>query len=160
MEGGSYYKPDPVYHNLQRITEFPDDYYYTTAITDSAVSFIKQHPTQTPMFMYIAHYAPHLPLQAPQDKIDACRERYKAGYDVLRQQRFERQKALGLITPEMVLPVFQKEFPDGKRPAWTELTPQQQEKWITDMATYAAMIEIMDSGIGKVIQTLKRQRNV
>lgn len=153
--GGSYYKPDPVYHNLQRITEFPDDYYYTTAITDSAVSFIKQHPTQTPMFMYIAHYAPHLPLQAPQDKIDACRERYKAGYDVLRQQRFERQKALGLITPEMVLPVFQKEFPDGKRPAWTELTPQQQEKWITDMATYAAMIEIMDSGIGKVIQTLK-----
>ena len=60
--GGSYYKPDPVYHNLQRITEFPDDYYYTTAITDSAVSFIKQHPTQTPMFMYIAHYAPHLPL--------------------------------------------------------------------------------------------------
>ena len=49
-------------------------------------------------------------------------------YDVLRQQRFERQKALGLITPEMVLPVFQKEFPDGKRPAWTELTPQQQEK--------------------------------
>lgn len=93
--GGSYYKPDPVYHNLQRITEFPDDYYYTTAITDSAVSFIKQHPTQTPMFMYIAHYAPHLPLQAPQDKIDACRERYKAGYDVLRQQRFERQKALG-----------------------------------------------------------------
>ena len=76
--GGSYYKPDPVYHNLQRITEFPDDYYYTTAITDSAVSFIKQHPTQTPMFMYIAHYAPHLPLQAPQDKIDACRERYKA----------------------------------------------------------------------------------
>ena len=64
-------------------------------------------------------------------------------------------KSLRLITPEMVLPVFQKEFPDGKRPAWTELTPQQQEKWITDMATYAAMIEIMDSGIGKVIQTLK-----
>lgn len=66
----------------------------------------------------------------------------------LRQQRFfERQKALGLITPEMVLPVFLKRIPDGKRPAWTELTPQQQEKWITDMATYAASIEIMDSGI-------------
>ena len=82
---------------------------YTTAITDSAVSLSNNIPADSHV-MYIAHYAPHLPLQAPQDKIDACRERYKAGYDVLRQQRFERQKALGLITPEMVLPVFQKDF--------------------------------------------------
>ena len=153
--GGNYYKPNPVYHNLQRITEFPDDYYYTTAITDSAVSFIKQHPTQIPLFMYIAHYAPHLPLQAPKDKVDACRNRYKAGYDVLRQQRFERQKALGLVASDMELPVFHKEFPSNKRSAWTELTPQQQEQWITDMATYAAMIEIMDEGIGHVIQAMK-----
>ena len=55
----------------------------------------------------------------------------------------------------MVLPVFQKEFPDGKRPAWTELTPQQQEKMDNRYGYHAAMIEIMDSGIGKVIQTLK-----
>lgn len=153
--GGSYYKPDPVYSNLQRVTEFPEDYYYTTAITDSAVSFIKQHPVDTPMFIYIAHYAPHLPLQAPKEKVEACRERYKVGYDILRQQRFERQKALGLVAPDMELPVFQKEFPGGKRPAWTDLTPQQQEQWTTDMATYAAMIEIMDEGIGQVIQTIK-----
>ena len=109
--GGSYYKPDPVYSNLQRVTEFPEDYYYTTAITDSAVSFIKQHPVDTPLFIYIAHYAPHLPLQAPKEKVEACRERYKVGYDILRQQRFERQKALGLVAPDMELPVFQKNSP-------------------------------------------------
>ena len=154
--GGSYYKPDPVYNDLTRIKDLADDYYYTTAITDSAVSFVKQHPTDVPMFMYVAHYAPHLPLQAPKDRIDACRERYKAGYDVLRQQRFDRQKQMGLVDRSMELPVFQREF-GGKRPAWTELTPQQQDQWVNDMATYAAMIEIMDDGIGQVMTALKEK---
>lgn len=56
----------------------------------------------------------------------------------------------------MELPVYQREF-DGKRPAWTDLTPQQQEQWITSMATYAAMIEIMDDGIGRVITAVKEK---
>lgn len=64
--GGSYYKPEPLYNDLQRITEVPDDYYYTRAITDSAVTFIDRHDTGQPMFLYLAHYAPHLPLQAPE----------------------------------------------------------------------------------------------
>lgn len=155
--GGTYYKPTPIYSNLQRINELPEDYYYTTAITDSAVSFIQQHRTDNPMFLYLTYFAPHLPLQAPRERIEACRERYKVGYDVLRQQRFERQKEMGLIEDETQLPVYSKEFPNEKRPAWTDLTPQQQEKWITDMATYSAMIEIMDDGIGKVIKSIKEK---
>ncbi len=90
--GGSYYKPTPVYNNLERVTEFPDDYYYTNAITDSAVNFVQGHNTAEPMFLYVAHYAPHLPLQAPADRVAKCIERYKVGYDILRQQRFEKQK--------------------------------------------------------------------
>ncbi|WP_455672606.1 arylsulfatase [Phocaeicola sp.] len=154
--GGSYYAPTPVYSGLERVTDFPEDYYYTTAITDSAVSFIHQHPAGNPMFMYIAHYAPHLPLQAPKERVDACRERYKVGYDVLRQQRFERQKAMGLVDASMELPVYRREF-NGRRPAWKDLDPQKQEQWITDMATYAAMIEIMDDGIGEVIKAMKEK---
>lgn len=154
--GGSYYTPKPLYSGTQRITELPDDYYYTTAITDSAVSFVRNHPADVPMFMYLAHYAPHLPLHAPKERVEACRERYKAGYDVLRQQRFDRQKAMGLFDDDLTLPLHQKEFKGG-RPAWTSLTPEQQEAWITDMATYAAMIEIMDDGIGEVIAATKEK---
>lgn len=88
--GGSYYTPTPVYSDTTRITTFPDDFYYTTAITDSAVSFIRSHPDNVPMFMYLAHYALHRPLEAPKKRVDACRERYKVGYDILRQQRFDR----------------------------------------------------------------------
>ena len=154
--GGSYYTPKPVYSGLTRINQFPDDYYYTTAISDSAVSFVRKHPDDVPMFMYVAHYAPHLPLHAPKKRVEACRERYKVGYDVLRQQRFERQKELGLVDKSMELPVYQREF-KGKRPAWTELSLRQQEQWITDMATYAAMIEIMDDGIGRLIEAVKEK---
>lgn len=154
--GGSYYTPTPVYSNTDRITTFPDDFYYTTAITDSAVSFIRSHPADVPMFMYLAHYAPHRPLQAPKERVEACRQRYKVGYDVLRQQRFDRQKKMGLMNTGDTLPIHQKEF-EGGRPAWTSLTPEQQEAWITEMATYAAMIEIMDDGIGKVIAATKEK---
>ncbi len=103
--GGSYYTPTPVYSNTDRITTFPDDFYYTTAITDSAVSFIRSHPADVPMFMYLAHYAPHRPLQAPKERVEACRQRYKVGYDVLRQQRFDRQKKMGLMNTGDTLPI-------------------------------------------------------
>lgn len=152
--GGSYYKPDPLYDNMKRIRTYADDYYYTTAITDSAVSFIDNHPADEPMFLYVAYYAPHLPLQAPEERIEACLDRYKVGYDVLRQQRFERLQQMGIIPKGMKLETFQREF-GGKRPKWTDLSAEQQKKWEWDMATYAAMIEIMDDGVGEVVQAVR-----
>lgn len=154
--GGSYYKPTPVYNNLKRINDFPDDYYYTNAIADSAVSFVLRHDESEPMFLYVAHYAPHLPLHAPAARVEQCLERYKVGFDVLRRQRFEKQKRLGLVPDTMRLPVFSQEF-DGKHPAWEDLTSQQQEKWTRDMATYAAMIEIMDEGIGRLVDAIRQK---
>lgn len=154
--GGSYYKPAPVYNDLEKVTYLPDDYYYTTAITDSAVSFVNRHDTRNPMFLYVAHYAPHLPLQAPEEYVNRCIDRYKAGYDILRRRRFEKQKQIGLVPSDMELPIFDKEF-GGKRPAWEELSKEQQQQWIHDMATYAAMIEIMDEGIGKLVDTIKKK---
>ncbi len=156
--GGSYYKPKQMYNNLTYIdaNSLPEDFYYTTAITDSAVHFINQHDARrSPMFMYVAYYAPHYPLQAPADRVERCRQRYCEGYDVLRRRRFERQKQLGLFPKEATLPEFDYEF-DGKRPAWTDLTEEQQQKWIDDMATYAAMVEIVDDGIGAIVKALSR----
>lgn len=154
--GGSYYRPKPVYDDLTPVTEFPDDYYYTSAVSDSAAIFIYRHPADVPMFLYVAYYAPHLPLQAPAERVEMCMERYKEGYDVLRRKRFERQKSMGIVPQEMSLPVFDKEF-GGNRPAWEELTAVQQNQWIRDMATYAAMIEIMDDGIGRIVEAVRKR---
>ena len=154
--GGSYYKPDPLYNDLTKITELPENYYYTTAITDSAVNFVRQHPASEPMFLFVAHYAPHLPLQAPAERVKKCIDRYKAGYDVLREKRFKKQKELGLVPENMQLPIFNEEF-GGKRPAWTDLTEEQHRQWTQDMATYAAMIEIMDDGIGELVEAVHQK---
>lgn len=154
--GGSYYRPKPVYNDLAPVTEFPEDYYYTTAISDSAASFVRRHQAGSPMFLYVAYYAPHLPLQAPAERVERCKERYKAGYDVLRKQRFERQKDMGIVPSDMSMPVYDKEF-GGKRPAWEELTEEQRGKWVQDMATYAAMIEIMDDGIGQIVDAFREK---
>lgn len=152
--GGSYYTPTPLYRNLTPVTDLPEDYYYTTAITDSATAFIRRHPADEPMFLYVAHYAPHLPLHAPADRVAACEARYEAGYDVLRAQRFRRQQAMGLVPADLQLPVFHKEF-GGKHPAWEDLTEDQRKQWTHDMATYAAMIEVMDDCIGRLVQALR-----
>lgn len=48
--------------------------YSTTLFTEEAVKLIREHDTKDPMFMYMAHLAPHTgndedPLQAPDEEI-------------------------------------------------------------------------------------------
>ena len=152
--GGNYYKVTSLVRNDKKITDFPEDYYYTHAITENAVKFINMHDTKKPLFLYIAHYAPHRPMQAPEDRIAACRDRYTVGYDVLRQKRYERQYELGILKSDSPLPMHEADF-EGNRPAWDALPKEKQEAWITEMATFAAMVEIVDDGIGEVVDALK-----
>jgi arylsulfatase A-like enzyme len=53
--------------------------------------------------LYLAHYAPHAPIQAPEERIQKCLERYKPGFVQLQQARFERQKKLGVAPKNAVL---------------------------------------------------------
>lgn len=155
--GGSYYKPRALMDGNEKVKEIPKDFYYTHAITNSATKFINEHNAAKPFFIYIAHYAPHLPLQAPADRVAKCRSRYEVGYDVLRERRFDKLKKLGAF-PHVKgdAPIHQKEF-NNKYPKWENLPKNKQEAWINNMATYAAMIEIVDDGIGEVVQTLKKK---
>lgn len=154
--GGSYWTPKPVYDDLKPVKDFPKGYYYTTAISDSATAFINRHPEGEPMFMYVAYYAPHQPLQAPEERIQKCMNRYQCGFDQLRRKRFEKQKQLGLVPQNMDLPNYEYEF-NGNKPSWESLTEAQRTQWTREMATYAAMIEIMDDGIGQIVETLRQK---
>lgn len=155
--GGNYTKPKGLKRNETAITKFPKDYYYTHAITEHAVEFIQQHETANPLFMYLAHYAPHVPLQAPKARVEACRARYEVGYDVLRQRRFERLEQMGLIPSGQKLPANNGMFDEATRPDWQALSAEKRALWVNEMATYSAMIEIMDDGIGEVVAELKKK---
>ena len=155
--GGNYYRPKGLCRNETSITEFADDYYYTDAIDEHALGFVKNHDTTAPFFLYLAHYAPHRPLQAPIERIEACRERYEVGYDVLREERFEALQQLGFIKRGTALPLHSRDYKKDPRPSWDSLDAETKKKWIEEMATYAAMIEIMDEGIGTLIREIKNK---
>ena len=128
-------------------------FYFTHAISDNATDFINRHDfSQNPFFLYLAYNAPHWPLHALQKDIDKYVERYKAGWDKLRKERFERQQKIGLFAKEAVLSPR-----DEAVDAWDKLTPQQQHEFTMRMAIYAAQIDAMDQGIGQIVAKLKEK---
>lgn len=128
-----------------------EDFYITTALSDSAATFISRHDyKKKPLFMYLAFNAPHWPLHAPQQTIDKYIQRYMAGWDRLRQERFGRQKEMGLFGDNADLSPR-----DSAVAAWDSLSPAQQKEFAMRMAIYAAQVDLMDQGIGKVVKALK-----
>lgn len=133
------------------VTTDEDHFYITDALADSAATFVRRHDySEKPLFLYYAFNAPHWPLHAHPEDIQRYRERYEAGWDVLRQKRFEKQIALGL-------------FPEGTElsprdesvPAWDSLTDEQRHEFVNRMAIYAAQVDAIDQGVGKLVQALK-----
>ena len=108
----SYFKPKFMMKNDKLIpdsTKYPDDYYLTHDLSDSAIEFVESSvDQQKPFFLYLAHYAPHAPIQAPKERVQKCIERYKAGFVKLQQERLERQKKLGVAPPNAVLETKQR----------------------------------------------------
>jgi arylsulfatase len=147
----SFFSPEYMMKNHDHLPNgnYPKDYYLTTDLSKSAIDFVKSQKIDKPLFLYLAHYAPHKPIQAPKERVDQCKERYRAGFAKLQKERFARQQKLGVL-PE------NGELAAGM-PSWDKLSKAKQEKWTTTMATYAAMIEIMDDGIGDLINLLKQR---
>ncbi|QDU88960.1 Arylsulfatase precursor [Pirellulimonas nuda] len=129
-----------------------EDFYVTTALTDYADKFIRQehaaHPDQ-PFFLYLAYNAPHSPIQAPADQVAKYRGKYLSGWDEIRKARFAKQQALGLAGPGW-------NFPDrpANIPAWNSLDVKSRDFEDLRMATYAAMVDCVDQGVGRLTHTL------
>jgi arylsulfatase len=147
-----YFSPKFMMKNSEHIpdsTTYPADFYLTCALSDSAIEFVdSQLGQENPFFLYLAHYAPHAPIQSPADRIQKCIDRYKVGFVQLQQERFERQQELG-VAPDNAAIIDQSS-------KWNALSEADKNEWVTTMATYAAMIEIMDEGIGQLIDVLKK----
>ena len=71
-----------------------------------------------------------------------------AGFEKLQCERFSNQQSLGVIPENASIA--------AGMPSWDSLNDTEKKEWATLMATYAAMIEIMDDGIGQLIELLKQ----
>lgn len=135
-------------------TDFGPDYYSSDAFTDRAIEFIKSPPEGGdggPFFLYLSYQAPHNPLEAPEADIMKHRGKYLAGWQAVREERFTRQKSMGLVPADAKLPAYPENLPD-----WNSLTAEQRDLEDLRMSVFAAMIERMDRGIGRLLDALKQ----
>jgi arylsulfatase len=149
------------------------EYYSTTEIANRAIEHLEQHAQtagDAPFLSFVAFLAPHFPLQAPQETIAKYRDTYRAGWNAIRRQRYERQRGRGLVNCELSPPEVEvgppysfpkaiEELGPGEvnRPLpWDELSPQQQEFQANKMAIHAAMIDHIDQQVGRIVEQLKQ----
>jgi arylsulfatase len=145
----SYFDPPTLTRDNTPIQADDKNFYLTDAITDNAVTFLEDAGRhKDPFFLYVAHTAPHWPLHALPEDIAKYRGKYKGGWDALREARYQRQLDMKLIDPRWKLSPR-----DPHAPAWDKTPDKDWQDY--RMAVYAAQIDRMDQGIGKLMQTLK-----
>ncbi|MFI5132050.1 MAG: sulfatase-like hydrolase/transferase [Chitinophagales bacterium] len=140
------------------------EFYGTNAITDYALDFLQKgrETPDKPWFLYLAYNSPHFPLQAPKSAIKKYAETYKSGWDKIREQRNQKMKDLGIIPKETLLTPRSKywdwaESEPGVNPAWADVPEDRQQDLARRMAIVAAMVDVMDQNIGRVIADLKQK---
>jgi arylsulfatase A-like enzyme len=123
-------------------------YYYTDAISENAVQFIQATEKKRPLFLYVTFTAAHWPLHAFEEDIAKYKGRYDIGWDELRRRRHRRMKELGVVNPNWSLSLRNPEVP-----AWDDADHKQWQ--VRRMEVYAAQIDRMDRGIGRIVAALK-----
>ena len=115
-------------------SDIPKGTYLTDYLTDQAIELIKQDGDE-PFYLNMSYYSVHTPIQAKEEYIDKYRK---------------KAKELGLseeVPSEIIGPNVFQANPD-------EVLRRRLEQ---SMPEYAAMIEILDENIGRIISTLKEQ---
>lgn len=146
----NFFDPFSLVNGTTPVKSVPKDYYYTDALNDTASSYIREFSRKDqPFFLYVAHTAPHWPLQALPEDIRKYEQVYKEGWDSTRERRYRKMIASGL-------------FPAGKlnlSPRWAgerKWDENPNKEWDAHaMAVRAAMIDRMDQGIGRILETLR-----
>ena len=151
---GSFYDPNTLTRgneNIEHEAKRDKDFFYTDAISDQAAAYIREHaahhPDQ-PFFQYVAYTAPHWPLHAHEEDIAKYKGRFDAGWDALREERLQRLVDAGILDKAWALTER-----DPTQPAWTQA---EHKEWLLRcMEVYAAQIDRMDQGIGRILAALE-----
>ena len=140
--------------------------YMTDFITDYAMDWLDEaFQKDNPFFLYLPLHAPHYPLQARPEDIAKYRGKYLKGWDKIREERYNRMKELGIITPNTCLseptsninkfrgpfiPEFKDYYP------WNSISDSKKDSLDLEMAVFAAMVDNMDQNVGRLLQKLEK----
>ncbi len=150
----SFFNPPEITRDNQRVRFDADpeyranDFYLTAALGDHALRLVSAHARTTPgrpFFLYLAYTAPHWPMHARPADIAKYAGKYDGGYEPIARARLERMRKLGLIDPRWEIPPLVGDWSKVERKEWEARC----------MEVYAAMMDNMDQGIGRLIAALR-----
>ncbi len=145
-----YYESPHLFNGNDPLPPPPKDEYLTDLWADHAAGYVTELSQQKqPFFLYAAFNAPHWPIQAPEDLVQKYARRYAAGWDALREERHKKQVGMGIVSGKWELTPR-----DPRVPAWDKVDNKDWE--MRRMAVYAAMIDRLDTGIGRIIDNVEK----
>lgn len=156
-------RPSRIFKADGRDTSYPAGVYATEHYTTKAIEFVRDaHLREQPLFLYLAYTAPHWPLEAPQDAIDKHRGKYNDGYDQLRLKRTKALEDRKLVPAgiQVARPTNQRPYLHPSVPvrplprAWDQLSQVEQALSASRMEVYAAMVDVLDQQIGRLLNVL------
>lgn len=150
---------------LDRQKELPPDFYSTKNFTDEMLAYLRERDEKKddgdekkPFFAYLAYTAPHWPLQAPPAVVQKYEGRYADGPEALRAARLAGLVERGLVPADvepapMVGGVGGGDASSNKN--WADMTPDERAHSARRMETYAAMVDLIDQHLGRVLAHLE-----
>ncbi len=144
-----YFDPFSLVNGEEPVKEVPKDYYFTQALSDSAVSYVNRYAeSEKPFFLYLAYTAPHWPLHALPEDIAKYKDTYKAGWDSIRDNRYQQmldKKIFGNRADYLSPRQFKQPWNENETKEWDARA----------MTVHAAMVDRMDHGIGQLLMALE-----
>lgn len=145
-----YYESPHLFEGNTPLPPPPKGQYLTDLWAEHASEYVTEMAKEAqPFFLYAAFNAPHWPIQAPEDAVQKYADRYREGWDKLREERHAKQKRMGIVDPKWPLSPR-----DPRVPAWEAADDKEWE--IRRMAVYAAMIDKLDQGIGRIVDAVEK----
>ncbi len=147
---GNFFNPHGMMDQDQRITAADDDFYYTDAIAEKSCEMITDAAGRDdPFLLHVCYTAPHWPLHARPEDIEKYRGTYRQGWDHFRTARHEEMKGQGIVSADWDISPRDADSRDFR-----EDSRARQEWEDLRMAVYAAQIESMDRGVGRILDEL------
>ncbi|KXJ96180.1 putative arylsulfatase [Microdochium bolleyi] len=144
---------------LDRRKDLPADFYSTKTFTDELIQYLDDRTPQDrekPFFAYLSFTAPHWPLHAPQEVIDKYKGQYNDGPEALRARRIQTLVEQGLVARGVGTSPSATKGGAAVDTPWENMPEHERRVSSRCMETYAAMVDLIDQNVGRVIDRLEK----
>jgi arylsulfatase len=146
-------KDDPAKYSKdgKLLDSLPADFYSSKSYADFLMDAIRENRGDgKPFLAYLAFTAVHDPVHVPEPWLSKYRGKYDTGYEVLKTNRWEAAKKIGVVQQSAELAARHP-----KIKPWNELNEDERAIEARGMEVYAGMLEAMDYQFGRVVDFLK-----